>query len=77
MDFNKRVNILKGQLEGIRKMIEDEKDCVLVMQQIKAVKSGLNKFTKEFMSHHFRGCLADKEPDMGKIDDALKALFTF
>jgi len=43
------INNIIGQLKGISKMIEDEKDCFQVMTQIKAVKSALNSFTNKFI----------------------------
>ncbi len=77
MDFNKRLNILKGQIEGIKKMIDEDKDCILVMQQFKAIKNGLNQVSMKYMSKHLKKCIGDETPDTKKIENALNTIFTF
>ncbi|OIP24606.1 hypothetical protein AUK11_02930 [bacterium CG2_30_37_16] len=37
----KRINYVTGQLQGIRKMIEENRNCLEVVQQLKASKSGV------------------------------------
>lgn len=42
----KRIHILRGQLTGIEKLIEEECDCEKTLTQLKAVRSGLTSLTK-------------------------------
>lgn len=49
----RQINVVKGQLEGIRKMIEEEKDCLSVATQVKAVKSGVNKIGRDLIARRF------------------------
>lgn len=53
-----RINNIIGQLEGIKKMLEDEKDCFLVLTQMKAAKSALNALTTGYLSDQFITCMA-------------------
>lgn len=70
------INNIIGQLKGISKMIEDEKDCFQVMTQIKAVKSALNSFTNKFIEENFLNCLVDGCKKDKKIkEENLKKLF--
>ncbi|HBG81846.1 TPA: transcriptional regulator [candidate division CPR2 bacterium] len=41
-DILKRINYVSGQLQGIKRMIEEERDCMEVLQQLKASKSGIH-----------------------------------
>ncbi len=42
-DLIKRLNIIEGHINGIKKMIEDERDCKEIITQMKAVRSSLDK----------------------------------
>jgi DNA-binding FrmR family transcriptional regulator len=41
MDNKKRINRIIGQINGIKKMIDADRDCLDVLQQIVAVRSAL------------------------------------
>ena len=49
MDVSKRINRLIGQLKGIQRMIETERDCSEVLQQISAVKKAIDGLSKEIL----------------------------
>lgn len=67
-----RVSRIEGQLRGVRKMIEDERDCVDVIGQVTAVREALNMLGVELLKDEFI-CRLDKNK---KIDEAyLKSLF--
>ena len=42
-DIDKRLNRLVGQIEGIRKMIDQDRDCTEITQQILASREALTK----------------------------------
>ncbi len=41
MDNKKRINRITGQINGIKKMINSDRDCLDLLQQIIAVRSAL------------------------------------
>ncbi len=47
VDISNRINRLIGQLRGIEKMINGERDCSDVLQQISAVKKAIDGLSKE------------------------------
>ena len=51
------INNLAGQLKGINRMIKENKDCLSVITQLKAVKSGLNTVMNKYMEDNFKDCL--------------------
>jgi CsoR family transcriptional regulator, copper-sensing transcriptional repressor len=74
MHQNKEVlNLLKttrGQLDGIIKMVEDDRYCVDVSKQLLAVQALLRKANLKIIDNHIRGCVKDAIHD-GQGDDKI------
>lgn len=51
------INNLIGQLRGIGKMINDEKDCLQVINQMKAVRSALSSLMDKYIESNFSQCI--------------------
>lgn len=47
--LQKRISRISGQLRGIQKMVEDQRDGVEILQQVAAVKKAINGLTKEIV----------------------------
>ncbi len=67
----------KGQIEGIIKMIEEEKYCIDVSNQIMATISILKKANLTILDNHIHHCVlnaedSDKLKKMDEISDVLK-----
>ncbi len=56
-ELSKRLNRLKGQLEGIHRMVEEEAYCVDVLQQIAAVRGALGKVASKLLESHVNHCV--------------------
>ena len=60
-DSNKQVlNLLKtskGQLEGIIKMVENDRYCVDISKQILAVQALLKKANLKIIDNHIKSCV--------------------
>ena len=53
----KRLNRIRGQLDGIDRMIDERRYCVDIITQIKAAKSALQSLEKAVLETHLRGCV--------------------
>lgn len=53
----KRLNKIKGQLDGIDRMIDDNRYCLDIIYQIRAATSALKSFEKEIMQTHIKSCV--------------------
>jgi len=51
-----RLSKMEGQLRGIKKMIEEEKYCVDILTQIKAVRSALKSLENKILEEHINHC---------------------
>lgn len=52
------LNRIIGQLEGIKKMINDKRYCVDILQQIKAAKSALRTVENNVLNKHIEHCIS-------------------
>ena len=52
-----RLNRIEGQVRGITKMIEDERYCVDILQQVQAIKSALAKVEDAILKDHAATCV--------------------
>ena len=75
-----RLNKIAGQINGIRKMIEDKRYCVEILQQLGAIKSAINSLQANLLETHLTNCVKESfelrnEADIeGKINE-LKEIF--
>lgn len=49
----------RGQIDGILKMVEEDRYCVDICNQIMATTSILKKANLEILDAHIRGCVHD------------------
>lgn len=53
----KRMNYLKGHLDGVKKMIEKDAYCIDVIKQNRGVISALHKVNEFILGGHFDTCI--------------------
>jgi len=67
-----RISRIEGQLKGIRRMVEEKKECLDIITQITAIREAVAMLGVELLKNEFI-CKKDK---LEKIDDDyLKSLF--
>lgn len=49
----------RGQLDGVLKMIEDNRYCMDIRMQLQAVESLVHKAQREVLRGHLSGCVQD------------------
>ena len=54
-----RLRRIEGQVQGIQRMIEEEKYCVDIMLQLSAVQGALEQVSKILMHRHIESCVMD------------------
>ncbi|MDO8664587.1 MAG: metal-sensing transcriptional repressor [Candidatus Liptonbacteria bacterium] len=50
----RRLQIIKGQLSGLEKMIQEEKYCVDIITQSSAIKQALSGIENLLLEHHLQ-----------------------
>ena len=70
----------RGQLDGVLKMIEDDRYCMDIVTQLQAVESLVHKAQREVLRAHLSGCVQDAFETGGekeredKLDEIMKLL---
>jgi DNA-binding FrmR family transcriptional regulator len=54
----KRLRRIEGQTRGLQKMVEDDRWCPDILQQIAAVRAALDKVALGLASGHVQHCMA-------------------
>lgn len=71
-----RLNRIAGQINGIKKMVENNAYCPDILVQSAAANAALNSFNKELLAEHIRTCVADniKNGNEEVVDELVKTL---
>ena len=67
----------KGQIDGILKMIEEDRYCLDISNQLMATQAILNKANKEILASHMRQCVLDavkSHQQEEKIEEMIKVI---
>lgn len=75
-----KLNRIGGQVEGIKRMVEDGRYCPEILAQLKAIRSAIRSIEANVLETHLQHCVTDaitsgnKEEAQIKIDE-IKTLF--
>ena len=53
-----RINRIEGQVRGLKKMVEDDRDCLQVIKQIAAASGALRSLGSLILEDHLKGCVS-------------------
>ncbi len=53
-----RINRIEGQVRGLKKMVEDNRECLQVLKQIAAASGALRSLGSVILEDHLKGCVA-------------------
>ena len=78
-DLVTRLNRIEGQIRGIKNMVEEERYCVDILNQVSAVQAALNSFNKELLANHIHSCVVEdiregKEEAVDELCETIKKL---
>ena len=58
-DLITRLNRIEGQIRGVRKMVEEDRYCIDIINQVAAVSAAINSFNKVLLSEHIKSCVVE------------------
>lgn len=69
----KRLNIIEGQIKGIKQMINDERYCNEILIQVAAVDKSLKSLGSTILKSHLKTCVATelKKDNYDIIDETM------
>jgi DNA-binding FrmR family transcriptional regulator len=54
-----RLNRIEGQIRGIRRMVQEPRLCVEILQQLAAAEAALNRISLAVFRHHVDNCVTN------------------
>lgn len=66
---------IRGQIDGIIKMYEDERTCVDIVRQVIAARSSLGTVARTLLSNEATRCTKERKPE--ELNDILKEIFRY
>ncbi len=69
-----RAKIIRGQLDGLVKAIEEEKYCVDLITQSRAIQLSLKSLDRMLLENHLRGHVKHMLSDKNQENKAVKEL---
>ncbi len=73
-----RLSRAEGQMRGIRKMIEEERDCTDILRQLAAIDGAIRGAARMIVSKHLESCFAQaaaSDQERGRIMRELSDIF--
>jgi DNA-binding FrmR family transcriptional regulator len=75
-----RIKRVLGQIEGVEKMIEEERYCIDIINQVNAARRALEQVALIVMKRHMESCLTEaikSKKGQEKIDEMVDSINTF
>ena len=74
--IRKYLNIAKGQLDGIINMVDEDRYCMDISDQLMATRALLKKTNNLILKNHIDNCVRSAiiNGDDSKVDEVIKAL---
>lgn len=73
-----RMRKIEGQARGIQRMIEEDRYCVDIIQQLTALSAAADEVSLLLLQNHIEGCVADaireqrEEPSIRELMEVLR-----
>jgi DNA-binding FrmR family transcriptional regulator len=73
-----RLSRIEGQVRGVARMVEEERYCIDVLDQVQAIKAALKKVEEQILKDHSAHCVAhaiksgDTEDQKRKFDELVE-----
>ncbi len=58
-----RLRRVEGQVRGVEGMLNDERDCQEILQQLSAIRSAVQSVSRIFLQEYATACLASMEEE--------------
>jgi len=75
-----RLKKIEGQIRGIARMIENEKYCIDIINQITAAEKALTMISKNVMKRHVESCVKEailKGKGQDKINELIETVYKY
>ncbi len=71
MDLLRRLRRIEGQVRGVARMVEEERDCQEVLQQLSAIRAAVYQASLQLMRSFAIECIQTSEDPPEEVVEAL------
>lgn len=74
-----RLGRIEGQVRGVSRMLEEQRPCIEVLQQLASVQAAMRGVTKEVLRNYLERCASDaiRSDDPAIYDELMEAIYKF
>lgn len=74
-----RLSRVEGQVRGVAKMLEEQRPCIEVLQQLASVQAALRGVSKTVLRNYLERCATDaiRSDDPKVYDELMEAIYKF
>lgn len=81
-DVIQRLKSVNGHVNGIIRMLEEDRYCIDVIKQVQAVQAALNRVNEAILDNHLRTCVTtavqgDNPEDRERVLDEVTEVFRY
>ena len=78
-DLTQRLTRVEGQIRGIVRMVEEDRPCLEVLQQLASTQAAMRAATKSVLRNYLERCATDaiRSGDCCVYDDLMEAIYKF
>lgn len=78
-DLLDRLSRIEGQVRGVAKMVEGQRKCLEVLQQLASVQAAMKGVTKSVLRNYLERCATDaiRSDDNTVYDELMEAIYKF
>ena len=73
-DQLKSINRIEGQVRGVAKMIDEQKYCIDILNQIKAIRSAISTVEGNILKKHLKACVKQTLSSEKNFDEKMEEL---
>ena len=70
-NLQKRLRRIEGQVRGVQRMVDDDRDCHEILQQLNAIHAAVQNAARLFMRAYVKDCLLQAQAEEGHGAEAL------
>jgi len=68
-----RLRSARGHLDGVIRMVDEDRYCIDVLHQLSAVQGALDRVRRDILEAHLRGCVPEAVAE-DRVDDVVDEL---
>ncbi len=78
-DLQDRLSRIEGQVRGVARMLEGQRLCMDVLQQLASIQAALRGVTKTVLRNYLERCATDaiRSGDAAIYDELIEAIYKF